>query len=54
MKEYQFTYGDGTVTLPLDGCNILGELHGNKVAPIEDIRAALWDSLDDPIGSAAL
>ena len=54
MKEYQFTYGDGTVTLPLDGCNILGELHGNKVAPIEDIRAALWDSLDEPIGSAAL
>ena len=54
MKEYQFAYGDGTVTLPLDGCNILGELHGNKVAPIEDIRAALWDSLDDPIGSAAL
>lgn len=54
MNNYQFAYGDGTVTLPLEGCNILGELHGNKVEPIKDIRAALWESLDEPIGSEAL
>ncbi len=54
MNNYQFAYGDGTVTLPLEGCNILGELHGSKVEPVKDIRAALWDSLDEPIGSEAL
>ena len=54
MNNYQFAYGDGTVTLPLEGCNILGELHGNKVEPIKDIRTALWGSLDEPIGSEAL
>ena len=54
MNNYQFAYGDSTVTLPLEGCNILGELHGNKVEPIKDIRTALWGSLDEPIGSEAL
>ncbi len=54
MNNYQFAYGDGTVTLPLDGCNILGELHGSKVEPIKDIRSALWESLDEPIGSEPL
>ena len=54
MNNYQFAYGDGTVTLPLEGCNILGELHGSKVEPIKDIRTALWGSLDEPIGSEAL
>ena len=54
MNNYQFAYGDGTVTLPLDGCDILGELHGSKVEPIKDIRTALWGSLDEPIGSEAL
>lgn len=41
MKDYVFRYGDGTVTLPLDETHVLGELHGNKVPPIEDIPACL-------------
>ena len=32
MNNYQFAYGDGTVTLPLVGGNILGELHGTPVS----------------------
>ena len=54
MKNYSFPYGDGTVELPLDEKTVLGELHGNAVAPLADIRAALWASLDAPIDSAPL
>ena len=54
MKTYTFAYGSGTVELPLDEKNVIGELHGNVVAPINDIRTALWNSLDAPIGSAPL
>ena len=41
MKTYSFAYGSGTVELPLDEKNVIGELHGNAVAPLADIRAAL-------------
>ena len=33
---------------------MIGELHGNAVAPLADIRTALWASLDAPIDSAPL
>ena len=29
MKTYSFAYGSGTVELPLDEKNVIGELHGN-------------------------
>ena len=54
MRKYTFRYGDGTVQIPLDEKNVLGELHGNKVPPIEDIPAALARVLDAPIGMPAL
>ena len=54
MKTYSFAYGSGTVELPLDEKNVIGELHGNAVASLADIRAALWASLDAPIDSAPL
>ena len=54
MNTYSFAYGSGTVELPLDEKNVIGELHGNAVAPLADIRAALWASLDAPIDSAPL
>ena len=54
MKTYSFACGSGTVELPLDEKNVIGELHGNAVAPLADIRAALWASLDAPIDSAPL
>lgn len=54
MKTYSFAYGSGMVELPLDEKNVIGELHGNAVAPLVDIRAALWASLDAPIDSAPL
>ncbi len=40
--------------LPLDGKNVIGELHGNAVAPLPISRAALWASLDAPMDSAPL
>ena len=54
MKDYQFAYGRGSVTIPLDESSVLAELHGNAVPPLSDIRAALWASLDAPVDSAPL
>ena len=54
MKEYSFAYGKGAVSVPLDEHQVLGVLHGKEVAPLPDIRNALWESLDDPIDSAPL
>ena len=54
MKTYRFAYGSGTVEFPLEEKNIIGELHGNVVEPISDIRRELWASLDAPIDSAPL
>ena len=54
MKEYSFTYGKGSVTLPLDEHQVLGVLHGKAVPPLPDIKKALWESLDDPIDAAPL
>ena len=54
MKEYSFAYGKGAVSVPLDERQVLGVLHGKAVAPLPDIRKALWESLDDPIDSAPL
>ena len=44
MKTYRFAYGSGTVEFPLEEKNIIGELHGNVVEPISDIRRELWAS----------
>ena len=54
MKDYTFRYGDGTVCLALDEKQVLGELHGNHVPPIEDIPAALASALESPIDLPAL
>ena len=54
MKEYSFAYGKGAVSVPLDEHQVLGVLHGKEVAPLPDIRKALWESLDAPIDSAPL
>ena len=54
MKNYQFAYGKGSVTLPLDKKNVLAELHGNDTPPLEDIRTALTESLEAPVDSAPL
>ena len=54
MKTYDFAYGNGTVSVPLEEANILAELHGNTVEPIKNIKEALWASLNAPIDSAPL
>ncbi|MBQ2151522.1 MAG: DUF2088 domain-containing protein, partial [Bacteroidales bacterium] len=54
MKDYRFAYGSGSVTIPLDERQVRAELCGNKIPPLEDLRAALRESLDAPIDSAPL
>lgn len=54
MKTYTLPYGDGTVTFRLDEKQVLAELHGNRVEPLADIRAALRQSLERPIGAEPL
>ena len=54
MKNYTFRYGDGTVDIPLDEKNVLGELHGNRFPAIESIPTALDDALNHSIDAPAL
>lgn len=54
MKEYQFAYGKGTVSLSLDEASVLDVLHGNEYPPLSDIRAALTQALEQPMDSAPL
>ena len=54
MKEYQFAYGHGSVTVPLDEGSVLAVLHGNDALAMQDIRAGLLESLAHPIGSKPL
>ena len=36
MKTYSFAYGSGTVELPLDEKNVIGELHGLSLIHISE------------------
>lgn len=54
MKEYTFAYGDGSVTIPLDEGQVKAVLRGNAVPALPDIRAAVRESLDAPIGREPL
>jgi nickel-dependent lactate racemase len=54
MKTYEFGYGDGQIRFEIDDADVIGELKGNATEPIADIRQALFDSLDNPIGGPAL
>ena len=39
MKTYSFAYGSGTVELPLDEKNVIGELHGNVCVVGDDAQS---------------
>ena len=54
MKDYQFAYGKGSVTVPLDERSVLAVLHGNEAPAMQDIRAGLVESLENPIGAKPL
>lgn len=54
MKEYSFAYGSGRVSIPLDEGQVDAVLGGNDIPAVSDIRAALRQSLDAPIGRAPL
>ena len=54
MKSYTFPYGAGQVSFSVDERDVLGELHGQPVEPLADIRGALFDALDAPIMSEPL
>ncbi|HIV87214.1 MAG TPA: nickel-dependent lactate racemase [Candidatus Pygmaiobacter gallistercoris] len=54
MKNYSFRYGDGSVSFALPDDARVQELHGKDTPPLEDIRQALFDSLDAPIDKEPL
>ena len=54
MKDYQFAYGKGSVTVPLDEDSVRAVLHGNEAPAMPDIRAGLLESLERPIGAKPL
>lgn len=54
MKNYHFEYGRGAVELPLEEAGVLAELNGNEIPPIEDIKKALYASLNNAIDAPPL
>lgn len=54
MKEYQFQYGTGSVSLSLDESNVIGVLEGKQTPPLTDIKDALYASLEAPVQHAPL
>ena len=54
MKEYTFSYGSGSVTVPLDEANVIGVLKGQPTPPVTDIKEALYQALDMPVGAPPL
>lgn len=53
-KNYQFKYGDKSVTIPVEESQVIQVINGNDITPLSDIRTALLNSLDNPIDSEPL
>lgn len=53
-KNFQFRYGSTTVTLPIEDSQIIDVIEGHETKPLDDIKGALYSSLDNPIESASL
>ena len=53
-KNYQFRYGSGTVSLPIEENQIISVIEGHETKPLDDIKSALYKSLDTPIESDSL
>lgn len=53
-KNYQFRYGNTTVTLPIEENQVIGVFEGNETPVLDDIEGELYKVLDNPIESAPL
>ena len=53
-KNYQFRYGNMTVTLPIEENQVIGVIEGNETPVLDDIEGELYKVLDNPIESAPL
>ena len=49
LRDYEFAYGEGCVTMKIPQEQVLGVLTGNAVPPLADIGLALDEALDRPI-----
>ena len=53
-KNYQFRYGNMTVTLPIEENQVIGVIEGNETPVLDDIEGELYKVLDNPVESAPL
>lgn len=53
-KNYQFRYGNTTVTLPIEENQVIGVIEGNETPVLDDIEGELYKVLDNPIESVPL
>ena len=53
-KNYQFRYGNTTVTLPIEENQVIGVIEGNETPVLDDIEGELYKVLNNPIESAPL
>ncbi len=50
IKNYKLKYGKSYINFPIESSLVLAELSGKETAAIDDIRAATFGSLNNPIG----
>ena len=53
-KDYQFKYGNKSVTIAVEENQVLDVINGNEITPLSDIKKALLDALESPIDSPSL
>lgn len=53
-KNYQFKYGNTSVSIPVEEEQVISVINGNDISPLVDIRGTLIDTLDHPIESEPL
>lgn len=54
MKEFEYPYGRGTKKFTIDTNRVLKEVKTATFEPIEDVKAAVLDAIEHPIGCPAL
>ncbi len=50
-KTFELKYGSDSLEIKLEGFKDLNVLHANHMTPIDNLKEAVYDALDHPIGS---
>ena len=54
LKKYTYAYGHGTMDFELDESKVLKEIRTKEFPVLQDVRAAVLDAINHPIGGPSL